>query len=317
LATPTRWLVFEGNKMVSEAYLNGVYLGFTADQFLRYTFDVTSALKATGNTLAVVFTQFSDARNTEERWMACSGGWDWAYFSGTSFRGCGTFSKGIWRPAYLLGIRAGSAAIAHVAPRVYYHGAYPQAPLADAAHGDFSVNVDVHFEAPAATSGTLTAVGAWPGGAAAPAVRVALPAGNSSARVVLAAANNSVALWWPANTPGAQNLYNVSVVFTPDGAGAAPLADARRVGFRVFTLVTGNDTDPSTLAGKDGQTHFTMRFKVNGADIWSRGGAFFWGGGGGREGGARGAGRSRKPLTPLRTHTHTRPPIPPPTPQQT
>ncbi len=34
MASPTRWLVFEGNKMVSEAYLNGAYLGFTADQFL-------------------------------------------------------------------------------------------------------------------------------------------------------------------------------------------------------------------------------------------------------------------------------------------
>ena len=49
------------------------------------------------------------------------------------------------------------------------------------------------------------------------------------------------------------------------------MQDQRLVGFRVFTLVTGNDTDPSTLAGRDGQDHFTMRFKVNGADIWSRG----------------------------------------------
>lgn len=176
----------------------------------------------------------------------------------------------MWRPVYLLGINAGSAAISHVAPRVFYDGAYPQTPLSDGAHGDFHVNVDVYFTAPEATTGTLTATGAWPGGTAA-AVPVTLPAGNSSARVVLPAKNNAVALWWPANTPGAQNLYNVSVTFTPDGAGGAPLSDARRIGFRVFTLVTGNDTDPSTLAGKDGQTHFTMRFKVNGADVWSRG----------------------------------------------
>jgi hypothetical protein len=66
--------------MVSEAYLNGVFLGFTADQFLRYSFDVSSALKATGNVLTVVFTQFNDPRNSEERWMSCSGGWDWVRF---------------------------------------------------------------------------------------------------------------------------------------------------------------------------------------------------------------------------------------------
>ena len=69
MAASSRWLVFEGNKMVSEIYLNGQFLGFTADQFLRYTFDATASLKASGNTLSVVFTQFNDGRNSEERWM--------------------------------------------------------------------------------------------------------------------------------------------------------------------------------------------------------------------------------------------------------
>ena len=35
--------------------------------------------------------------------------------------------------------------------------------------------------------------------------------------------------------------------------------------------MTGNDTDPSTLAGKDGTVDFTLRVKVNGADLWARG----------------------------------------------
>jgi beta-galactosidase/beta-glucuronidase len=98
---------------------------------------------------------------------------------------------------------------------------------------------------------------------------VLLPAGPSVVTLTLPAEDNAVSLWWPAQTPGAQTLYAVNVVFTP--AGAAPVSDARRLGFRVFTMVTGNDTDPSTLIGRDGQDHFTMRFKVNGANIYSRG----------------------------------------------
>jgi hypothetical protein len=195
---------------------------------------------------------------------------DWAPYSDTTSAGATTFSKGIWKSVYIVGVARASAAITHVAPRVFYKGAYPSAPLTDGAHGDFSVDVVVHFAAPAATTGSLTVAGAWGATATVP---VALPAGASNVTVTLAAADNAVKLWWPAQTPlsvGAQTLYNLSVAFTEAG-GAVTKADARRIGFRVFTLVTGNDTDPTTLAGKDGQTGFTMRFKVNGADIWSRG----------------------------------------------
>jgi beta-galactosidase/beta-glucuronidase len=168
---------------------------------------------------------------------------------------------------YIVGVKAASAAIDHVAPRVFYKGAYPTEPLSDTAHGDFSVDVVVHMTSIAATSGTLAVTGEWAGGSAS--VPVNLPAGASNVTVTLLAANNAVKLWWPAQTPGAQNLYNITATFTE--TGGAPKVATRRVGFRTFTLVTGNDTDPSTLAGKDGQDGFTMRFKVNGANIWSRG----------------------------------------------
>ena len=269
-ASASHFLVFEGIKMVADVYFNGDYLGYAADQFLRYTFDVSGKVAPAGasNNLTVVFPTSNDDRNSEERWMSCSGGWDWAFYSTTSWKGkCSTFSKGIWKSVALIGVAAGSAALEHVAPRAYYLGAYPTEPLTDSSHGDFQVNVTVHFLAPAATSGTLAVAGAWAGGSAT--VPVALPAGRSAVTVTLPAANNAVGLWWPAQTPGAQTLYNVSVVFTPAGAG--PVGDARRMAFRVLTLVTGNDTDPSTLAGKDGQDHFTMRLKVNGANIYSRG----------------------------------------------
>lgn len=190
-----------------------------------------------------------------------------APYSTTEAAKAKTFSKGIWLPVYLVGVKSSSAAIEHVSPRVFYNGEYPTEPLTDDSHGDFSVDVVVHMTSPAATSGTLTATGAWVGGSAS--VPVTLPAGASNVTVTLPAANNAVKLWWPAQTPGAQNLYNITVEFTE--AGGIPKVAMRRVGFRILTLVTGNDTDPSTLAGKDGQDGFTMRFKVNGANIWSRG----------------------------------------------
>lgn len=71
------WLVFEGIKMAADIFLNGRSLGFTADQFLRYTFPVGSngVLRAKGNVLTVSFTTSVDIRNSEARWSACSGGW--------------------------------------------------------------------------------------------------------------------------------------------------------------------------------------------------------------------------------------------------
>ena len=72
------WLVLDGVKMVADVQLNGVPLGYTADQFLRYNYDVTAHLKPTGNVLSLTFTDSSDDRLDEERWMSCSGGWDCA-----------------------------------------------------------------------------------------------------------------------------------------------------------------------------------------------------------------------------------------------
>ena len=180
-----------------------------------------------------------------------------------------TFSKGIWKSVYVVGVREGSAAIEHVSPRVFYLGAYPTDPLSDDDHGDFSVDVMVHFFAPAAAAGMLAVVGAW--GGAPVSLPLQLPAGASNATVTLVAANNSVALWWPAQTPGAQTRYAVNVSFTPAGSVAPPVTDSRLVGFRHFALVTANDSDPGAIAGVDGSGSFTLRFRVNGASIWSRG----------------------------------------------
>jgi beta-mannosidase len=73
-------LVFDGVKMSSSMTLNGVPLGKTTNQFLRYTFSLaaanTAGAKVAGtNTLTVSFD--SSDQTTEGRFAACSGGWDW------------------------------------------------------------------------------------------------------------------------------------------------------------------------------------------------------------------------------------------------
>lgn len=133
----------------------------------------------------------------------------------------------------------------------------------------------MHFLVPegASGSGSLTVTGGWAGPGASATVPVTLAPGPFNVSVALTATDNAVSLWWPAQTPGAQTLYPVTATFTPSAGGAAAaVSDSRRVGFRVFALVTGNDTDPSTLAGRDGSDTFTMRWKVNGANSEGGGG---------------------------------------------
>lgn len=167
-----------------------------------------------------------------------------------------------------MGTASGSVALAHVVPHVYYNGSYPLEPLTDASVGLFTVVVTVYFVAPAAASGVLHVSGAWAG--ASVSQPVSLPSGSSSVAVALLAPPGSVSLWWP-NGLGAHPLYNVTVAFTPTAPPSAPVSATRAIGFRVFTLVTANDTDPSSLSGVDGSGDLTMRWNVNGAKIWSRG----------------------------------------------
>jgi beta-galactosidase/beta-glucuronidase len=163
-------------------------------------------------------------------------------------------------------VAVGAAAVEHLQTRVYYDGAYPTAPLTDASAGPWRVVARVHLLAPAAASGTVQVSGAWSGASAsAPATLVA---GNNTVELTLTVPAGAVRLWWP-NELGEQVRYNVTATWTP--AAGPSLSTYRAIGFRYFVLVTGNDTDPSTLAGKDGSDSFTMRFKINGANIWSRG----------------------------------------------
>ena len=72
-------LVFDGIKMGAHVSLNGAYIGAASDQFLRYIFELPQALlQPRGNVLSVVFVPSSDPINADNRFMSCSGGWDWS-----------------------------------------------------------------------------------------------------------------------------------------------------------------------------------------------------------------------------------------------
>ena len=126
------------------------------------------------------------------------------------------------------------------------------------------VNTTVHFWAAAAGTGTLRVTADWMGAGSALEVGCSFAAGDSACQAPLlnATAADGVGLWWPSQM-GPQNLYNVTITFTPAGPGALPVATTRRVGFRFAALVTVNDTDPAVVAASanaEGTGNFTMMY---------------------------------------------------------
>ena len=266
-------LVLDGVKMAAEVFLNGASLGVTADQFLRMTAPVAALLRPAQelNELSVVFLPSTDAANNGARFMACSGGWDWAPYTGTVLSNGNeqsrTFTKGIWKTVYLVPVPA--LALGQLVAQPTYTGTYPTQPLTDATAAPFSVLVTAHFWAARAGAATLAVTSQW--GAAA-STRVAFAAGDNSANVTLLAApaKGEVSLWWPAGA-GAHPLFSVSASLQPDGGAGAANASVT-VGFRALYLVTADDSAPGSLSGVDGSGNQTMRLKVNGADVYARGG---------------------------------------------
>jgi len=267
-------LVFDGVKMGSNVKVNGKAVGQTTDQFLRYEFPLDgSLLHAGANTVTVEFDPTIDCNG---RWMACTGGWDWAPYTTTTSFGIATFTKGIWRSVYVAEVSA--VAIEHVVPQIMYLGEYPTSPLSEGTHGGFKVDVKAHLWAAAKTAGTLKVTGSWGQVASA---KITVPAGNSVSTVTINAAAADIKLWWPAGH-GAQPLYNVTLSFEPAAAAgfasavsaASTVSATRRIGFRMFAVVTGDDTNPEWVKNNtdgDGTGTLGMYWRINGAAILAKG----------------------------------------------
>ena len=254
-------LVFDGIKMGATIAIDGKTVATANDQFYRYNVSLDEAVRdGKKHELSVTF---DPAIDTGGRFVACSGGWDWAPYlddfeKSTQAR---TFSRGIWKSVYVVSVK--EAAITHVVPQIFYLGDYPTEPLSDDSHGGFDVSVRVHAFSPKDYSGTIHASSEWGAKANAP---IQLKAGVDTPITVSLGKASDVRLWWPAGL-GSQKLYNISISL---GSASA----VRRVGFRAFYLVTGNDTDASYVARaatEEGTESFTMFFRVNGAAVLSRG----------------------------------------------
>lgn len=278
----------------------GQSLGFAADQFLRYYFDVASFLTPTRiNNLTLTFSNSSDPRLAEGRVTGAGGGWDWGtfmctlvvrYVSNNATRGFAgpiaslvdghpddrVMSRGIIRSVYLLEAPQATPVVVQIVPLVYYAGTYPTTPLTDATAGPFTVDTAVYLLNPhneTITGTTLLLEGSWGGGPSSLVHLPPLPPGIvTRVNASLAVPIGAVKLWWTADTSptrGPQALYRVTATLTT--SSAAVIQDSRDIGFRVFTLVTGNDTTPALLSGVDGSGNLTMRFRLNGANLYARG----------------------------------------------
>jgi len=123
----------------------------------------------------------------------------------------------------------------------------------------------------------VTVAGSW-GGKVSRDV-VLSPGPHAWANLSLPVAAGDVDLWAPpALLPAgtAPALYTLNVTFQPANQGAwAAVGTVRPVGFRTFALVTVDDTgDISHYVGAQGSGNLTMRFRVNGFSLFSRGANF-------------------------------------------
>ena len=222
------------------------------------------------NSLRVVFDPHVGVNG---RFSACTGGWDWAPFSNSfeaqphQTKESRTFTKGIWKNVYLTS--SSSVTMTSVVPQISYNGAYPTAPLQEHQHGGFSVTTRVHFTGGSKdVSGTVTLTGEWGQPFSRLSQNITIPANAGDYHVDLRLPPVSAAdisLWWPnglgstgpSHSLKEQPLYNLSISFTPSLGFSDPspvtLNDRRQVAFRVFALVTGNDTDPAYVNASQGQ----------------------------------------------------------------
>eukprot|EP00913_Durusdinium_trenchii_P024513 g23012.t1 len=194
-------LIFDGIKMGANIKVNGKLLGTATSQFVRYSFDLDGLLQE-GDLANRVEVTFDHSIKVGGRFMASSGGWDWAPYTNTAQEGAATFTYGIWKHVYLL----------------------------------------------------------------------YTPKGISKHTLEVNASAKEIKLWWPIGM-GDQPLYDLKVDFQPT-APSAPSTTQRRLGFRYFALVTGDDTDAAYVASarqEQGTASVGMYFRINGAAFWSKG----------------------------------------------
>ena len=218
-------LVVESLQMGATVRWNGVFVANITDQFLRYSLPVPAVIAK--NNLSI---SFDPSIETDGRFMACAGGWDWApYTHACDKQGRRLFSRGIVAPIYLLAID--QVALTHVVPKVYY---YPndttkektasQHPAATEEGDYFLVNVEAHLQhtGTAEPNGKYDIVAMSDFGTKLQSQAIVAPSmdrnGHANANMErtsivtfqMVAPRDTIDLWWP-NGMGAQPLYHIKV----------------------------------------------------------------------------------------------------------
>ncbi len=210
-----------------------------------------------------------------------SGAWDWAPY-GVTFTSTKdhTFTKGIIKSVYML--RSSSVFLLNSAVAPEYSGSYmAEPPARGSLIGPFSVRARLFIRntQSIAIAAQLTLRGDWcPASSSSQdcsvKASVTLPPGDSTQLILFE--NIKAVPWWPNGLGVSPQLYAAVASITIGSAGgASTLSVSASVGFRVAHLVTGDDSTQEKrqqLLQQDGSSNFTMRIKVNGADLWARGG---------------------------------------------
>lgn len=234
---PQYSLVVEGIKMGASITINGIHLGYATDQFLRYIFPIPAPILHSGlsssNLLSVSFDPDID---TNGRFMACSGGWDWAPYSKAAENSCTSrrsLSFGIFKPIYI--IETKNVAIVNVVPKIRYLGDATIKHLKDG-HG-FELVVDVHLKIDSVESITTGEV--LFRASFMPDVFLKAKNGHVNKSDVTSTyyvvslkreiSADSIDLWWP-NSLGNQPLYTIRVAYRDTTQGFCTSWVKRRIG---------------------------------------------------------------------------------------
>lgn len=266
-------LVFDGIKMAANIFINNQLIDTSISQFLRLNYSLqayqqkTKGLIAGNNNMSVVF---DPTLETQGLFAQCSGGWDWAPYTGlVSPDNFNVFSSGIWKDVYLVYVPW--IAITDTVVRSYYTGPFSATALQPSQHSPFKVQVDLftyNFQNTTVSS-NVAVFADWAGSVPVLQAVVEVPSGHSTITLEPFYANASqIQLWWPTGY-GSQSLYNVRVVL-----GNNTVEDTRRIAFRVASMVTGNDTDSDYVKfnqNTDGSDSFGLMWRINGQAIYNRG----------------------------------------------
>lgn len=231
------FLVIESIKMGASIAINGIQVGNATDQFRRYVFPIPSnvwnkynesAQPNEENLISVVFLPEID---TQGRFMACSGGWDWAPYTQNAEASClsrRVFTFGIVKPIYIAKVRNEEAAIIYVVPKVYYLGNSSQLGATieeEEITGNFKLVVDVYLQyhimsgnadgLPSLQYGEVIFRASFFESDKIVRTVNATKSGENEIKVTLSVVveREDIELWWPRGSDGHPTLYSLQVAY--------------------------------------------------------------------------------------------------------